>query len=71
MPRPRSVGLSAVAAVLPAALLLLFLVVPVLWIAAAGGSGALRALAAKIHDDRRVDMALATVGDGLSVVVKR
>ena len=32
---------------------------------------ALRLLAAKIHDDRRVDMALATVGDGLSVVVKR
>src|SRR3712207_7482760 len=29
---------------------------------------ALRALAAKIHDDRRVDMALATIGDGLSVV---
>ncbi|HEY5070939.1 MAG TPA: class I SAM-dependent methyltransferase [Caulobacteraceae bacterium] len=32
---------------------------------------ALRALAAKIHADERVDMALATVGDGLSVVVKR
>ena len=32
---------------------------------------ALRALAAKIHDDKRVDMSLATVGDGLSVVVKR
>ena len=32
---------------------------------------ALRALAAKIHDDRRVDMALATIGDGLSMVVKR
>ena len=32
---------------------------------------ALRTLAAKIHDDRRVDMALATIGDGLSVVVKR
>ncbi len=31
---------------LPAALLLLFLVVPVLWIAGAGGGGALRALAA-------------------------
>lgn len=32
---------------------------------------ALRALAAKIHDDARVDMTLATVGDGLSIVVKR
>jgi caffeoyl-CoA O-methyltransferase len=32
---------------------------------------ALRALARKIHDDPRVDMTLATVGDGLSVVVKR
>jgi caffeoyl-CoA O-methyltransferase len=32
---------------------------------------ALRALAKKIHDDDRVDMTLATVGDGLSVVVKR
>ena len=32
---------------------------------------ALRALAQKIHDDKRVDMTLATVGDGLSVVVKR
>ena len=32
---------------------------------------ALRALAAKIHDDKRVDMALATIGDGLSMVVKR
>ena len=32
---------------------------------------ALRALARKIHDDKRVDMALATIGDGLSVVVKR
>jgi O-methyltransferase len=32
---------------------------------------ALRQLAAHIHDDRRVDMALATIGDGLSVVVKR
>jgi caffeoyl-CoA O-methyltransferase len=32
---------------------------------------ALRALAAKIHDDGRVDMTLAGVGDGLSVVVKR
>ncbi len=32
---------------------------------------ALRALAAKIHADDRVDMTLATVGDGLSVVVKR
>jgi predicted O-methyltransferase YrrM len=32
---------------------------------------ALRALAAKIHADGRVDMTLAGVGDGLSVVVKR
>ena len=32
---------------------------------------ALRALARKIHDDRRVDMTLASIGDGLSVVVKR
>ncbi|MEO8925909.1 MAG: class I SAM-dependent methyltransferase [Caulobacteraceae bacterium] len=32
---------------------------------------ALRALAAKLHADDRVDMTLATVGDGLSVVVKR
>jgi O-methyltransferase len=32
---------------------------------------ALRALAAKIHADDRVDMTLATVGDGLSIVVKR
>ena len=32
---------------------------------------ALRALARKIHDDKRVDMTLATIGDGLSVVVKR
>ena len=32
---------------------------------------ALRALAAKVHADDRVDMTLATVGDGLSVVVKR
>jgi predicted O-methyltransferase YrrM len=32
---------------------------------------ALRALARKIHDDKRVDMTLATVGDGLSLVVKR
>lgn len=31
----------------------------------------LRALAAKIHADDRVDPTLATVGDGLSVVVKR
>ena len=46
MSRPRSVGLSSAAAVLPAGLLLLFLVAPVLWIAGAGGSGALRALAA-------------------------
>lgn len=32
---------------------------------------ALRALAARIHDDPRVEMTLATVGDGLSIVVKR
>lgn len=32
---------------------------------------ALRALAAKIHDDPRVDMTLATVGDGVSIVIKR
>ena len=32
---------------------------------------ALRALAKKIHDDDRIDMTLATIGDGLSVVVKR
>lgn len=32
---------------------------------------ALRALARKVHDDRRVDMTLASIGDGLSVVVKR
>jgi len=32
---------------------------------------ALRALARKIHDDDRVVMTLATIGDGLSVVVKR
>jgi caffeoyl-CoA O-methyltransferase len=32
---------------------------------------ALRALAAKIRDDQRVDMTLTTVGDGLSLVVKR
>jgi caffeoyl-CoA O-methyltransferase len=32
---------------------------------------ALRDLARKIHDDKRVDMTLATIGDGLSVVVKR
>jgi caffeoyl-CoA O-methyltransferase len=32
---------------------------------------ALRALARKIHGDERVDMTLAGVGDGLSVVVKR
>ena len=34
-------------------------------------TAALRALAAKIHADGRVDMTLAGVGDGLSVVVKR
>jgi caffeoyl-CoA O-methyltransferase len=32
---------------------------------------ALRALARKIHDDERVDMTLATIGDGLSMIVKR
>jgi len=30
-----------------------------------------RALARKIHDDERVDMTLATIGDGLSIIVKR
>ena len=34
-------------------------------------TSALRALAAKIHADGRVEMTLAGVGDGLSVVVKR
>ncbi|MEO7027681.1 MAG: class I SAM-dependent methyltransferase [Caulobacteraceae bacterium] len=32
---------------------------------------ALRTLAAKIHADDRVEMTLATVGDGLSIVIKR
>jgi len=32
---------------------------------------ALRALAAKIHADERVEAALATIGDGLSVIAKR
>lgn len=32
---------------------------------------ALRNLARKIHGDARVDMALATIGDGVSVIVKR
>ncbi len=32
---------------------------------------ALRALGAKIHGDERVDMTLATIGDGLSMIVKR
>jgi predicted O-methyltransferase YrrM len=32
---------------------------------------ALRALAARIHADERVDATLATIGDGLSIVVKR
>jgi caffeoyl-CoA O-methyltransferase len=32
---------------------------------------ALRALAQKIHGDERVDATLATIGDGVSVVVKR
>jgi caffeoyl-CoA O-methyltransferase len=36
------------------------------------GSGAkLRALNAKIHADKRVDMALATIGDGLMLARKR
>jgi len=39
--------------------------------AADADTTALRALAAKIARDERVDMTLATVGDGLSVVVKR
>jgi caffeoyl-CoA O-methyltransferase len=34
-------------------------------------TAALRELAAYIHADARVDMTLATVGDGLSVIVKR
>jgi O-methyltransferase len=34
-------------------------------------TAALRALAEKIARDQRVDMTLATIGDGLSVVVKR
>jgi caffeoyl-CoA O-methyltransferase len=34
-------------------------------------TSALRALNAKIHDDSRVDMALATVGDGVMLAVKR
>jgi caffeoyl-CoA O-methyltransferase len=37
----------------------------------AADTAALRALARKIHGDARVDMTLATIGDGLSVVVKR
>ena len=37
----------------------------------AADTQALRALAQKIHDDKRVDMTLATIGDGLSIVVKR
>jgi predicted O-methyltransferase YrrM len=32
---------------------------------------ALRALAARIAADDRVDMTLATVGDGVSMIVKR
>jgi O-methyltransferase len=32
---------------------------------------ALRSLASKIHGDPRVDMTLATIGDGVSIVVKR
>ncbi|MGH6992008.1 MAG: O-methyltransferase [Caulobacteraceae bacterium] len=34
-------------------------------------TSALRALAAKIHADERVEMTLAPIGDGLSIVVKR
>jgi len=34
-------------------------------------TSALRALNAKIHADARVDMALATVGDGVMLAVKR
>ncbi|HUO88280.1 MAG TPA: class I SAM-dependent methyltransferase [Rhizomicrobium sp.] len=34
-------------------------------------TSALRALNAKIHADRRVDMALATIGDGVMLAVKR
>jgi len=34
-------------------------------------TSALRALAQRIHGDERVDMTLATVGDGVSFVVKR
>ncbi len=34
-------------------------------------TAALRRLAAKIHADERVDATLATIGDGLSVVVRR
>ena len=37
----------------------------------AADTAALRSLARKIHDDERVDMTLATIGDGVSVVVKR
>ena len=38
---------------------------------AGGNAAALAALNAKIHDDSRVDMALATIGDGLMLVRKR
>ncbi|HEV2651542.1 MAG TPA: hypothetical protein VGU69_09820, partial [Rhizomicrobium sp.] len=34
-------------------------------------TSALRALNTKIHADNRVDMALATVGDGVVLAVKR
>jgi caffeoyl-CoA O-methyltransferase len=34
-------------------------------------TAALRALAAKIFADSRVEMTLATVGDGVSVIVKK
>jgi len=38
---------------------------------ATGSGAALRALGAKIHADKRVDMALATIGDGLMLVRKK
>ena len=38
---------------------------------AKGNAAPLRALNAKIHADKRVDMALATIGDGLMLVRKK
>jgi predicted O-methyltransferase YrrM len=38
---------------------------------AKGNAAPLRALGAKIHADKRVDMALATIGDGLMLVRKK